>query len=165
MATVYRALDRRLERCVAVKVMHPHLRGTGEARARFAREARAVARLKHPAILEIYDYSGSDSDDAYIATELLTGPTLKAFVESVTEVPGEIAACIGVELAAALAAAHAEGIIHRDVKPENVLLHQGRDIKLTDFGIADMLDPSMSHMTATGQLLGSPAHMAPEQVE
>jgi hypothetical protein len=165
MATVYRALDRRLERWVAVKVMHPHLRGTDEARARFAREARAVARLKHPAILEIYDYSGSDSDDAYIATELLTGPTLKAFVDSVDEVPGEIAACIGVELAAALAAAHAEGIIHRDVKPENVLLHQGRDIKLTDFGIADMLDPSMSHMTATGQLLGSPAHMAPEQVE
>ncbi len=165
MATVYRALDRRLERWVAVKVMHPHLRGTGEARARFAREARAVARLKHPAILEIYDYSGSDSDDAYIATELLTGPTLKAFVDSVDEVPGEIAACIGIELAAALVAAHAEGIIHRDVKPENVLLHNGRDIKLTDFGIADMLDPSMSHMTATGQLLGSPAHMAPEQVE
>lgn len=165
MATVYRALDRRLQRWVAVKVMHPHLRGTGEARARFAREARAVARLKHPAILEIYDYSGSDSDDAYIATELLTGPTLKAFVDTVDEVPGEIAACIGVELASALSAAHAEGIIHRDVKPENVLLHQGRDIKLTDFGIADMLDPSMSHMTATGQLLGSPAHMAPEQVE
>jgi hypothetical protein len=165
MATVYRALDQRLQRWVAVKVMHPHLRGTDEARARFAREARAVARLKHPAILEIYDYSGSDSDDAYIATELLTGPTLKAFVDSVDEVPGEIAACIGVELASGLAAAHAEGIIHRDVKPENVLLHQDRHIKLTDFGIADMLDPSMSHMTATGQLLGSPAHMAPEQVE
>jgi hypothetical protein len=165
MATVYRALDQRLQRWVAVKVMHPHLRGTDEARARFAREARAVARLKHPAILEIYDYSGSDSDDAYIATELLTGPTLKAFVDGVDEVPGEIAACIGVELASGLAAAHAEGIIHRDVKPENVLLHQDRDIKLTDFGIADMLDPSMSHMTATGQLLGSPAHMAPEQVE
>lgn len=165
MATVYRARDTRLDRWVAVKVMHPHLRGTDEARARFAREARAVARLKHPAILEIYDYSDSESADAYIATELLTGPTLKAFVESVDEVPAEIAACIGVELSRALEAAHKEGIIHRDVKPENVLLHQGRDIKLTDFGIADMLDPSMSHMTATGQLLGSPAHMAPEQVE
>jgi len=165
MATVYRARDTRLDRWVAVKVMHPHLRGTDEARARFAREARAVARLKHPAILEIYDYSDSESADAYIATELLTGPTLKGFVESVDEVPAEIAACIGMELSRALEAAHKEGIIHRDVKPENVLLHQGRDIKLTDFGIADMLDPSMSHMTATGQLLGSPAHMAPEQVE
>jgi serine/threonine protein kinase len=165
MATVYRALDKRLDRWVAVKVMHPHLRGTGEARARFAREARAVARLKHPGILEIYDYSGSDSDDAYIATELLTGPTLRAFVDGSPEMPAEIAACIGVELSRALSAAHAEGIVHRDVKPENVLLHQNRDIKLTDFGIADMVDPSMSHMTATGQILGSPAHMAPEQVE
>ena len=162
---MYRALDRRLDRWVAVKVMHPHLRGTDEARARFAREARAVARLKHPGILEIYDYSGSDSEDAYIATELLTGPTLKVFVDGAPEMPAEVAACIGVELSRALSAAHAEGIVHRDVKPENVLLHQNRDIKLTDFGIADMLDPSMSHMTATGQILGSPAHMAPEQVE
>ncbi len=165
MATVYRALDKRLDRWVAVKVMHPHLRGTEEARARFAREARAVARLKHPGILEIYDYSDSESDDAYIATELLTGPTLRVFVDSAPEMPAEIAACIGLELSRALSAAHAEGIVHRDVKPENVLLHQNRDIKLTDFGIADMLDPSMSHMTATGQILGSPAHMAPEQVE
>jgi serine/threonine protein kinase len=165
MATVYRALDRRLERWVAVKVMHPHLRGTDEARARFAREARAVARLKHSGILEIYDYSGSDSDDAYIATELLTGPTLRVFVDGIDVVRAEIAACIGVELARALAAAHAEGIVHRDVKPENVLLHQNSELKLTDFGIADMLDPSMSHMTATGQILGSPSHMAPEQVE
>ncbi len=162
---MYRARDTRLDRWVAVKVMHPHLRGTEQARARFAREARAVARLRHPAILEIYDYSGHESDNAYIATELLTGPTLRAFIDQVGEVPAEIAACIGAELAAALAAAHAQGVVHRDVKPENVLLHENRTVKLTDFGIADMLDPSMSAMTATGQLLGSPAHMAPEQVE
>src|SRR5690606_7397927 len=130
-----------------------------QARARFAREARAVARLRHPAILEIYDYSGHESENAYIATELLSGPTFRAFVDSVGEVPPEIAACIGAELAAALAAAHAQGIVHRDVKPENVLLHEDRTVKLTDFGIADMLDPNMSAMTATGQLLGSPAHM------
>jgi eukaryotic-like serine/threonine-protein kinase len=164
MATVYRARDTRLDRWVAVKVMHPHLRGTEQARARFAREARAVARLRHPAILEIYDYSGHDSENAYIATELLSGPTLRGFLDQVGEIPPEMAACIGAELAAALAAAHAHGIVHRDVKPENVLLHEHR-VKLTDFGIADMLDPSMSAMTATGQLLGSPAHMAPEQVE
>lgn len=165
MATVYRARDSRLDRWVAVKVMHPHLRGTEQARARFSREARAVARLRHPAILEIYDYSGNQSEDAFIATELLTGPTLRAFVEQVGEIPAEIAACIGVELAGALAAAHAQGIIHRDVKPENVLLHENRALKLTDFGIADMVDPNVSAMTATGQILGSPAHMAPEQVE
>jgi eukaryotic-like serine/threonine-protein kinase len=165
MATVYRARDTRLDRWVAVKLMHPHLRGTVQARARFSREARAVAKLKHPSILEIYDYSGSESETAYIATELLTGPTLRAFVEQLGEVPPEIAACIGAVLASALAAAHAEGIVHRDVKPENVLLHSAQQLKLTDFGIADMVDPTMSTMTATGQILGSPAHMAPEQVE
>jgi len=165
MATVYRARDTRLDRWVAVKVMHPHLRGTEQARARFSREARAVAKLKHASILEIYDYSGNDSDNAYIATELLTGPTLKGFLEQVGVVPPEIAVAICVDLARGLSAAHAQGIVHRDVKPENVLLHEARLVKLTDFGIADMLDPSMSAMTATGQILGSPAHMAPEQVE
>ncbi|MFT3926293.1 MAG: serine/threonine-protein kinase [Myxococcales bacterium] len=165
MATVYRARDTRLDRWVAVKVMHPHLRGTEQARVRFSREARAVARLKHASILEIYDYSGNESDNAYIATELLTGPTLKGFLEQVGVVPPEIAVAICIDLAHGLSAAHAQGIIHRDVKPENVLLHEARQVKLTDFGIADMLDPSMSAMTATGQILGSPAHMAPEQVE
>ena len=88
MATVYRARDRRLDRQVAIKVMHPHLRGTEQARARFSREARAVAKLKHRAILVIYDYSDNDSENAYIATELLTGPTLKTFVDSAPGLPG-----------------------------------------------------------------------------
>src|SRR5689334_24441226 len=101
MATVYRARDSRLDRWVAVKVMHPHLRGTEQARARFAREARAVAKLRHPAILEIYDYSGHESEDAYIATELLSGPTLRAFVDEVGDVPAEIAACMALELSQA----------------------------------------------------------------
>ncbi len=165
MATVYRARDRRLDRFVAIKVMHPHLRGTEQARARFSREARAVAKLKHRAILQIYDYSDNDSENAYIATELLTGPTLRTFVENTPDLPVEIAACIGVELALALSEAHEHGIVHRDVKPENVLLHEKRLVKLTDFGIADMLDPNVAAMTATGQILGSPSHMAPEQVE
>ena len=101
MATVFRARDTRLDRAVAVKVMHPHLRGALEARARFTREAKTVARLKHPNILEIYDYSGEDSPESFIATELLTGPTLKHFAEEHPEIPAEIAACFAIEIARA----------------------------------------------------------------
>jgi serine/threonine-protein kinase len=163
MATVYRARDSSLDRFVALKVLHPHLQRTSEARARFTREAKSVAKLRHPHILEIYDYSGEASDETYIAAELLTGPTLKDFVLKQRELPAEIAACIALQLADALGAAHSKGIIHRDVKPENVLIHEDRLVKLTDFGIAYMVDAHT--FTVTGQILGSPGHMAPEQVE
>ena len=163
MATVYRARDSSLDRLVALKVLHPHLQRTVEARARFAREAKSVARLRHPHILEIYDYSGEQSDETFIAAELLTGPTLKEFVLKQRELPPEIAACVALQLAEALNEAHEKGIIHRDVKPENVLIHEDRCVKLTDFGIAYMVDTPT--FTATGQILGSPGHMAPEQVE
>jgi serine/threonine protein kinase len=163
MATVYRARDSSLDRLVALKVLHPHLQRTSEARARFAREAKSVARLRHPHILEIYDYSGEESDETYIAAELLTGPTLKDFVHEHGALPPEIAACVALQLADALSEAHVKGIIHRDVKPENVLIHQDRCVKLTDFGIAHMVDTHT--FTATGQILGSPGHMAPEQID
>jgi serine/threonine-protein kinase len=163
MATVYRARDSALDRFVALKVLHPHLQRTNEARARFSREAKSVAKLRHPHILEIYDYSGEASAETYIAAELLTGPTLKDFVLTQKELPPEIAACIALQLADALSEAHAKGIIHRDVKPENVLIHEDRCVKLTDFGIAHMVDTHA--FTVTGQILGSPGHMAPEQVE
>ncbi|MET0385778.1 MAG: protein kinase [Polyangiales bacterium] len=163
MATVYRARDTRLDRLVALKVMHPHLQGAKEARVRFAREAVTIARLKHPNILEIYDYSGEDGDTHYIATELLTGPTLKQLCDEHPDMPAEIAACLVILAARALGAAHAEGVIHRDVKPENVMMHENRAVKLTDFGIAQLVD--VQGMTITGQVLGSPAHMAPEQIE
>lgn len=163
MATVYRARDTNLDRLVALKLMHPHLRGAAQARARFRREAQSVARLRHPRILEIYDFAGEDSAESYIAAELLTGPTLKQYIEQHDALPAEIAACFGIEIARALEAAHEKGIVHRDVKPENILLHENRCLKLTDFGIADMVDSQS--MTATGQILGSPGHMAPEQIE
>jgi len=163
MATVYRARDSSLDRFVALKVLHPHLQRTSEARARFTREAKSVAKLRHPHILEIYDYSGEASDETYIAAELLTGPTVKDFVLKQKDVPPEIAACIAIQLADALGEAHAKGIIHRDVKPENVLIHEDRCVKLTDFGIAHMVDTHA--FTVTGQILGSPGHMAPEQVD
>ena len=163
MATVYRAWDPRLERDVALKVLHPHLRAAGEARRRFTREAKAVAKLRHPYILEIYDSSPEESEFAFIAAELLTGPTLKEFGAQHDEIPAEIAAAMALGVAEALSAAHAAGIVHRDVKPENVMLHEQRTLKLTDFGIAQLHDTQS--FTATGQILGSPGHMAPEQVE
>ncbi len=163
MATVFRARDTKLDRLVALKIMHPHLRGAAEARARFRREAQSVARLKHDRVLEIYDYSGEESDESYIAAELLTGPTLRKWSDEHAPIPAEIAACFAIEVCRALGAAHEKGIVHRDVKPENILLHENRELKLTDFGIADMVDSAS--MTATGQILGSPGHMAPEQIE
>jgi len=163
MATVYRARDAKLDRLVAIKVLHPHLQKAPEARVRFTREAQSVAKLEHPHIVQVYDYSGEDSDESFIAAELLTGPTLKRFAEDHPEIPPEIAACMGLQIARALGAAHARGIVHRDVKPENVMLHERRLVKLTDFGIAQMVDSQS--FTATGQILGSPGHMAPEQIE
>lgn len=162
MATVYKARDSRLDRMVAVKILHPHLQKTEEARSRFTREAQSVAKLAHANILEIYDYSGDESEESYIAAEFLTGPTLKRYVEDRTKLPPEVAAAFAIQIARALGAAHAAHIVHRDVKPENVLLHEDRCLKLTDFGIAQMVDAQS--MTATGQILGSPGHMSPEQV-
>ncbi|MEM6931493.1 MAG: serine/threonine-protein kinase, partial [Myxococcota bacterium] len=162
MATVYRARDLVLERCVAVKVLHPHLRKSSEARERFTREARSVARLRHPYIMEIHDFAGEDAEESYLVAELLTGPTLRELVDA-HRLPAEAAVALALPVAEALAAAHDAGIVHRDVKPENVLLHEGRTVKLTDFGIAQMVDAHS--FTHTGQILGSPGHMAPEQIE
>jgi serine/threonine-protein kinase len=165
MATVYRARDLRLDREVAVKIIHKHLRENTEVGARFEAEGRAVAKLKHPNIVEVYDVSAADEPNKYIVVELSRGTTLRRVLARVRDMPPEIAASIGLELASALAHAHAAGVIHRDLKPENVLIEIGDrvDVKLTDFGIAKILDSQ--GVTSTGQVLGSPAHMAPEQIE
>ena len=102
MATVYRARDTKLDRLVALKIMHPHLRGAKEARARFRREAQSVARLAHPRILEIYDYSGEGSEESYIASKLLTGPTLRHWAEEHAPVPAELVACMGCAIASGI---------------------------------------------------------------
>jgi serine/threonine protein kinase len=178
MATVYRALDRRLDREVAVKVIHPHLRDSREVVLRFNTEAKAVAMLRHPNIVEVYDVSGPDDPEQYLVVELVRGTTLRALLAERGALPPEIAAAITLALLDALAHAHASGVIHRDIKPENVLIEhraapaeQGPGapggprvaVKLTDFGIAKLLDAQ--GVTSTGQVLGSPAHMAPEQIE
>ncbi len=162
MAVVYRAHDPTLDREVAVKVLHPHLAQDPESRMRFEREAKAAARLRHPNIVEVYEFSEGGDDASFMVTEMLEGPTLRRFLEGQREIPAEIVASIGVVLCDALACAHAQGVVHRDVKPDNLLLSKGA-LKLTDFGIAHVAD--QREMTATGQVLGSPAHMAPEQIE
>ncbi|HEU4404235.1 MAG TPA: protein kinase [Polyangiaceae bacterium] len=173
MATVYRGYDPRLCRHVAVKVIHPHLRENAEVAKRFVTEARAVAMLRHPNIVEIYDVSDEGERERFLVAELVGGGNLRKLLQERGALPAEVAAAIGVELAAALEHAHGKGVVHRDVKAENVLFGRGERgpgggpgracIKLTDFGIAKMLD--QQGMTATGQVLGSPAYMAPEQIE
>ncbi len=168
MAVVYRGLDRSLKRVVAIKILHKHLSDYQEARDRFEREAQAVAKLRHENILEIFDYSGHDptqakSGSSYIVTEFIDGQTLK---QAITDRPiqyPEIGAMIILQVCRALAHAHGAGILHRDVKPENVMIRSDGVVKLMDFGISHMLD--LERLTVTGQLLGSPAYMAPEHVE
>jgi eukaryotic-like serine/threonine-protein kinase len=163
MAVVYRAQDETLKREVAIKILHQHLAGEPDSRARLEREAQAVAKLRHENILEIFDYSGSGSESSYIVTEFIDGQTLKQFLNGRTLGFPELAALISIEVCRALGHAHGLGVIHRDVKPENVMIRKDGLIKLMDFGIAQVLD--FQRMTVTGQLLGSPAYMAPEIIE
>jgi tRNA A-37 threonylcarbamoyl transferase component Bud32 len=163
MAVVYRAQDETLKREVAIKILHQHLAGEPESKARLEREAQAVAKLRHANILEIFDYSGLGSASSYIVTEFIDGQTLKQYLNGRPLGFSEVAALIAVEVCHALAHAHSLGVIHRDVKPENVMIRKDGLIKLMDFGIAQVLD--FQRMTVTGQLLGSPAYMAPEIIE
>jgi serine/threonine-protein kinase len=166
MAIVYRGRDTALDREVAVKLLHPHLAAAPESRARFSREARVVARLSHPGIVEIYDYAGDAAAESYLVTEFIRGRTLRAYAHEVGFGYPEIGMLVGLALADALVHAHSAGVIHRDLKPENVLVDEGDRpcVKLADFGIARVL-ASDERMTMTGALVGSPHHMPPEVVE
>jgi serine/threonine-protein kinase len=164
MAVVWRGFDTQLRRTVAVKVLHAHLHQREEVRRRFDREAHAVARLHHPHILDVYDFSGPDADPSYLVTEFIRGHTLRAFAEAHPFEPPELAAACLLPIAEALEHAHAAGVVHRDLKPENVMVREDGVVKLTDFGIAALLDPD-EKFTVTGSILGSPSHLAPETIE
>lgn len=163
MATVYRATDLRLHREVALKLLHTHIADQADSRARFIREARAGARLRHPNILHIYDFSGEAERVGYLATELIDGPTLREMNARDLRAFPELAACLLLILARALDHAHSAGVIHRDIKPENIMIDKMGRPRLMDFGLARVRDTQ--RMTVTGTLMGSPAHMAPEIVE
>ncbi len=162
MAVVYRGLDTVLNREVAVKVLHPHMAEREESRARLRREALTVARLRHENILEIYDYSGENAAESYLVTEFIHGMTLREWLDTRWRPRPALAALVVHRLCVALGHAHKIGIVHRDIKPENVMIRQDGCLKLMDFGIAQIIDHQK--LTMTGQLLGSPAYMAPELI-
>lgn len=159
MATVYKAYQPSLGRYVAIKVLPPYHAEAEVFRARFLREARAVARLEHPHILPIYDF-GHEGELSYIVTKYVEGGTLKDQLGEPFDL--QRAAAIITQVAAALDYAHDQGIIHRDVKPSNILLDHGEWALLTDFGLAKMIGASV-RITGSGVGIGTPAYMSPEQ--
>ncbi|WP_441789319.1 Stk1 family PASTA domain-containing Ser/Thr kinase [Leifsonia sp. YAF41] len=160
MATVYLATDLRLERRVAIKIMHGHLADDNTFKSRFVQEARSAARLAHPNVVNVFD-QGQDADMAYLVMEYLPGITLRDLIKDYGRLTPEQTMDILVAVLSGLAAAHKAGIVHRDVKPENVLLADDGRIKLGDFGLAR----AASNNTATGQaLLGTIAYLSPELV-
>jgi serine/threonine-protein kinase len=162
MASVYLATDTRLDRRVAVKVMHPGLAEDPDFVARFNREARASARLSHPDIVAVYD-QGEDDGQAFLVMEYVPGATLRAVLRDRGRLTAAEALAVMDHVLAALGAAHEAGLVHRDVKPENVLVTADGRVKVADFGLARAI--AGNHLTvADGALLGSPAYLAPEQV-
>ncbi|MGE0430651.1 MAG: protein kinase [Planctomycetota bacterium] len=158
---VYRALDNSLDRLVAIKVLHSSAPSHTE---RFAREARAAARLDHRGIVSIYD-NGMHEGRPFLVMEFVDGRSLREVVVNDGPMPVEDALETAIQVADALQAAHVAGIVHRDVKPANIMTVSGqRGIKVTDFGLARLLDASV-RLTSPGAILGTPLFMAPEQVQ
>ena len=161
MATVYLATDTRLDREVALKVMHADLARDGEFVDRFIGEAKSVARLSHQNIVAVFD-QGSDGQFLYLAMEYVPGPTLRAMLRERRWLPWPDALALMEPILAALAAAHQAGIVHRDVKPENVLITPDGRVKVVDFGLARA--SAAVGNTRAGVIIGSVAYIAPEQV-
>jgi eukaryotic-like serine/threonine-protein kinase len=161
MATVYLGTDTRLDRTVALKVMHAELANDEDFVRRFVGEARSVARLSHPNVVAVYD-QGADGRTLYLAMEYVPGRTLRDLMNERGRLSPRDALDIMDGILAGLGAAHAAGIAHRDVKPENVLLTSGHSVKVADFGLARTM-AGTSH-TKTGLLIGTAAYLAPEQV-
>lgn len=160
MATVYLATDQRLDRLVAVKIMHGHLADDSQFKERFIQEARSAARLAHPNVVNVFD-QGQDAESAYLVMEYLPGITLRELLQEYGALTPEQTMDITEAVLGGLAAAHKAGIVHRDLKPENVLLADDGRIKIGDFGLAR----AASANTATGQaLLGTIAYLSPELV-
>lgn len=169
MAEVWEGVDDVLRRPIAVKLLHPHLSSDESLRERFRREAVAVARLAHPNVVATFD-TGEDEGVAFIVMELVRGSTLRQVLEEQGAVPAATTAVIGVQVADALQHAHDAGIIHRDVKPANILICEGEQgpsvqVKVADFGIARAVTRDGADLTQPGAILGTAKYLSPEQVK
>ncbi|WP_073952565.1 Stk1 family PASTA domain-containing Ser/Thr kinase [Streptomyces kebangsaanensis] len=161
MATVYRALDTRLDRVLALKVMHPTLAVDGSFVDRFIREAKSVARLAHPNVVQVFD-QGTDGSYVYLAMEYIAGCTLRDVLRERGALQPRAALDILEPVLAALGAAHRAGFVHRDMKPENVLIGDDGRVKVADFGLVRSVDAVTN---TTGAVLGTLSYLAPEQIE
>lgn len=170
MGTVYRATQLNLERPVAIKVMRTDILSNPVAIERFKREALAIARLKHPRIVAIYDYGVADEVGAYIVMEYLDGNSLRSEIKGGVPLPTDRALRWMRQVCSAVAVAHTAGVIHRDLKPHNIFLEATQDgpfVKVLDFGLAKLqrADEAGANLTKSGTLVGSPPYMSPEQCE
>jgi serine/threonine-protein kinase len=170
MAAVWEGYDEILARAVAIKILHPHLAADEHFLERFKHEAVAAARLSHPNVVATYDAGMAGPATAFIVMELVRGQTLRHLLDIRGPLPPRLAAGVGRQIADALAHAHAAGLIHRDIKPGNVLLDESDRgevprVKVTDFGIAKAAEGLGADLTRTGVVLGTPRYLSPEQIE
>ncbi|MCZ7677627.1 MAG: serine/threonine protein kinase [Sandaracinaceae bacterium] len=162
MGAVYESVDEQAQRRVALKLLHPELTEDRDVRRRFRRESSVLRALDHPSIVRIFDVGAEDEELLFTVMELLVGETLLARIEREAPLAPEALRPIVEGIAAGLTAAHAHGVIHGDLKPANVFLVEGPSagVKLLDFGLSKVL--GLERLTQTGELIGTPAYMAPE---
>lgn len=164
MGRVFKAYDAELDRTVALKVLQPELTTDANAMQRFKQELLLASRISHKNILRIHDLGEADGVK-FISMAFVDGPDLHHVLKEACKLPIERAHNIAAQLCEALDAAHSEGVVHRDLKPQNILMSSGDHVYVSDFGLAKSLESSSAGMTRTGQYLGTPRYMAPEQVE
>src|SRR5438093_1452361 len=162
-AAVFRVREKRARRDVAVKVVDLGLTPSPSLATRFVREARTVARLEHPHIVPIYKVGGYQNEVLYIVMRCVDGPSLRQLLERKRRLSVRKAATIGRQVADALGYAHRYGVVHRDVKPDNILVDTGGHVLVTDFGIAKAAQQASSQLTTEGMVVGTPQYMSPEQ--